>query len=62
MEHVDHPGSVVSVGDEIEVQVLDIDMSRERISSSSKLLKKTHGRSLLTATRWASWSMDELQN
>jgi len=35
-KHVDHPGSVVSVGDEIEVQVLDIDLSRERISLSLK--------------------------
>ena len=35
-KHVDHPGSVVTVGDEIEVQVLDVDMSRERISLSLK--------------------------
>ncbi len=35
-KHVDHPGSVVTVGDEVEVQVLDIDMSRERISLSLK--------------------------
>tara|TARA_B100000579_G_scaffold351896_1_gene306104 strand:- start:55 stop:1473 length:1419 start_codon:yes stop_codon:yes gene_type:complete len=39
-KHVDHPGSVVSVGDEIEVQVLDIDMSRERISLSLKATQK----------------------
>jgi len=35
-KHVDHPGSVVQVGDEIEVQVLEVDLSRERISLSLK--------------------------
>ncbi|MGI9601611.1 MAG: 30S ribosomal protein S1 [Acidimicrobiales bacterium] len=35
-KHVDHPGSVVAVGDEIEVQVLEVDRSRERISLSLK--------------------------
>ncbi|HIM65202.1 MAG TPA: 30S ribosomal protein S1, partial [Acidimicrobiia bacterium] len=35
-KHVDHPGSVVAVGDEIDVQVLEIDLSRERISLSLK--------------------------
>ena len=35
-KHVDHPGSVVSVGDHVKVQVLDVDMSRERISLSLK--------------------------
>ena len=35
-KHVDHPGSVVTVGDEIEVQVLEIDRGRERISLSLK--------------------------
>src|SRR6187431_876295 len=35
-KHVDHPGSVVSVGDHVTVQVLDVDMSRERISLSLK--------------------------
>ncbi|MEZ5322366.1 MAG: 30S ribosomal protein S1 [Microthrixaceae bacterium] len=35
-KHVDHPGSVVQVGDEIEVEVLEVDMSRERISLSLK--------------------------
>ena len=39
-KHVDHPGAVVTVGDEIEVQVLDIDMSRERISLSLKATQK----------------------
>jgi small subunit ribosomal protein S1 len=35
-KHVDHPGSVVAVGDEVTVQVLDVDLSRERISLSLK--------------------------
>ncbi|MGH9213740.1 MAG: 30S ribosomal protein S1 [Acidimicrobiales bacterium] len=35
-KHVDHPGSVVQVGDEVEVQVLDVDLDRERISLSLK--------------------------
>ena len=35
-KHVDHPSSVVTVGDEVEVQVLDVDFSRERISLSLK--------------------------
>jgi small subunit ribosomal protein S1 len=35
-KHVDHPSSVVSVGDEIEVQVLEVDLDRERISLSLK--------------------------
>ncbi len=35
-KHVDHPGSVVAVGDEIEVQVLEVDNDRERISLSLK--------------------------
>ena len=35
-KHVDHPGSVVAVGDEITVQVLEVDLDRERISLSLK--------------------------
>ncbi|MGK2958234.1 MAG: 30S ribosomal protein S1 [Acidimicrobiales bacterium] len=35
-KHVDHPGSVVQVGDEIQVQVLDVDLDKERISLSLK--------------------------
>src|SRR6187399_686386 len=33
-KHVDHPGQVVAVGDEVTVQVLDVDLDRERISLS----------------------------
>lgn len=35
-EHVDHPSRVVTIGDEIDVKVLDIDYDRERISLSLK--------------------------
>jgi small subunit ribosomal protein S1 len=35
-KHVDHPSSVVSVGDEVDVRVLDVDLDRERISLSLK--------------------------
>ena len=35
-KHVDHPSSVVNVGDEVTVQVLDVDLERERISLSLK--------------------------
>jgi small subunit ribosomal protein S1 len=35
-KHVDHPSSVVTIGDEIDVEVLEIDLDRERISLSLK--------------------------
>ncbi|MXW57046.1 MAG: 30S ribosomal protein S1 [Acidimicrobiia bacterium] len=35
-KHVDHPSAVVQVGDEIEIQVLEVDLDRERISLSLK--------------------------
>jgi small subunit ribosomal protein S1 len=35
-KHVEHPGQVVTVGDEVTVQVLDVDFDRERISLSLK--------------------------
>jgi small subunit ribosomal protein S1 len=35
-KHVDHPSSVVQVGDEVTVQVLEVDRERERISLSLK--------------------------
>ena len=35
-KHVDLPSSVVQVGDEIEVEVLDVDLEKERISLSLK--------------------------
>jgi len=33
-QHVNHPGEVVSVGDEVTVKVLEVDRDRERISLS----------------------------
>ncbi len=35
-KHIDHPGEVVQVGDEVTVEVLDVDMDRERVSLSLK--------------------------
>ena len=35
-KHVDHPSSVVTVGDEVDVEVLDVDLDKERISLSLK--------------------------
>lgn len=35
-EHVNHPNEVVSLGDEVEVVVLDVDLERERISLGIK--------------------------
>ncbi len=35
-KHVDHPSAVVSAGDEVRVQVLEVDRGRERISLSLK--------------------------
>ncbi|MDA8379947.1 MAG: 30S ribosomal protein S1 [Actinomycetota bacterium] len=35
-KHVDHPSAVVAVGDEVEVEVLDVDLAKERISLSLK--------------------------
>jgi small subunit ribosomal protein S1 len=35
-KHVDHPGEVVTVGQEVEVEVLDVDLERERVSLSLK--------------------------
>ncbi|MHB8661715.1 MAG: 30S ribosomal protein S1 [Acidimicrobiales bacterium] len=35
-KHVEHPSAVVTVGDEIEVKVLEVDLERERISLSLK--------------------------
>ena len=48
-KHVDHPGSIVTVGDEIDVQVLEIDMSRERISLSLKATQQDPWQEFATA-------------
>jgi len=37
-KHVNHPGEVLSVGDEIEVYVLSVDRERERVTLSRKRL------------------------
>ncbi|MFO7279349.1 MAG: 30S ribosomal protein S1 [Thermoanaerobacterales bacterium] len=50
-KHVDHPGSVVQVGDEVEVQVLDVDLSRERISLSLKATQQDPWQEFATSHR-----------
>src|SRR5438067_6971468 len=35
-KHIDHPSEVVEVGQEVTVEVLDIDLDRERVSLSLK--------------------------
>lgn len=35
-QHIDHPSEVVEVGDQVRVEVLDVDLERERVSLSLK--------------------------
>tara|TARA_Y100000591_G_C21762599_1_gene660928 strand:- start:54 stop:1271 length:1218 start_codon:yes stop_codon:yes gene_type:complete len=39
-QHVDHPSAVVTIGDEVDVEVLEVDLDRERISLSLKATQK----------------------
>jgi small subunit ribosomal protein S1 len=50
-KHVDHPSSVVQVGDEVTVQVLDVDLSRERISLSLKATQQDPWQEFATGHR-----------
>ncbi len=50
-KHVDHPSSVVAVGDEVEVQVLDVDLDRERISLSLKATQQDPWQEFASAHR-----------
>jgi small subunit ribosomal protein S1 len=50
-KHVDHPGSVVTVGDEIDVQVLDVDLDKERISLSLKATQQDPWQEFATGHR-----------
>jgi small subunit ribosomal protein S1 len=50
-KHVDHPGSVVQVGDEVEVQVLEVDLDRERISLSLKATQQDPWQEFATTHR-----------
>ena len=45
--HVNHPSEVVKVGQEVEVQVLDVDLNRERISLGLKQTTEDPWRSLV---------------
>jgi small subunit ribosomal protein S1 len=50
-KHVDHPGSVVQVGDEVTVQVLEVDLDRERISLSLKATQQDPWQEFATSHR-----------
>lgn len=50
-KHVDHPGSVVAVGDEVTVQVLEVDLDRERISLSLKATQQDPWQEFATSHR-----------
>src|SRR5688572_2862317 len=50
-KHVDHPSSVVNVGDEVEVRVLDVDMDTERISLSLKATQQDPWQEFATSHR-----------
>jgi small subunit ribosomal protein S1 len=39
-KHIDHPSEVVEVGDEVTVEVLEVDFERERVSLSLKATKE----------------------
>ncbi len=48
-KHVDHPSSVVQVGDEVTVKVIDVDLSKERISLSLKATQSDPWQDFATA-------------
>src|SRR4051812_24799031 len=45
-KHIDHPSEVVEVGQEVTVEVLDVDMERERVSLSLKATQEDPWRHL----------------
>ena len=45
--HINHPSEVVAVGDEVEVEVLEVDMNRERISLGLKQTTEDPWRALV---------------
>jgi small subunit ribosomal protein S1 len=56
-KHIDHPGEIVEVGQEVEVEVLDVDLERERVSACpSRPPRRTRGASSPASTTWVSSS------
>ena len=45
---VDHPSDVVSIGQEVEVEILDVDRDKERVSLSMRRLHRFHWEDILT--------------
>ena len=50
-KHIDHPGEVVEVGDEVTVEVLEVDLSVSVFRFHLRLHRKIHGRHLLALTQ-----------
>ena len=50
-QHVDHPSSVVTIGDEVDVEVLEVDLDRERISLSLKATQQDPWQEFATGHR-----------
>ncbi len=50
-KHVDHPSAVVAAGDHIDVQVLEVDLERERISLSLKATQQDPWQEFATTHR-----------
>lgn len=59
-KHVDHPSAIVQVGDPVTVQVLDVDMSRERISLSLKATQQDPWQEFASGHEVANWCTDVL--
>ena len=49
-KHVSHPSDVVTIGDEVDVEVLEVDLDRERISLSLKATQQDPWQNLLIHT------------
>ena len=54
--HVNHPSEVVKVGQEVEVEVLDVDLNRERISLGLKQTTEDPWRALVKKYPWSALS------
>ena len=51
-KHIDHPSEVVEVGQEVTVEVLEVDLDRERVSLSLKATQEILGRPSPAPTHW----------
>ena len=51
-KHVSHPSDVVTIGDEVDIEVLEVDLDRERISLSLKATQADPCKNLLILIEW----------